>query len=94
MRLFLFREILKCSCEQILNKLICAVTKYLVLEFVPSKVRCELRHQIEGKKWTQFLFIQMFKKDLAYQKESVVNWDPVDQTVLADEQVLFLILGI
>ena len=45
-------------------------------------------------KWTQYLFIQMFKKDLAYQKESVVNWDPVDQTVLADEQVLFLILGI
>ena len=38
-------------------------------------------------KWTQYLFIQMFKKDLAYQKESVVNWDPVDQTVLADEQV-------
>ena len=41
-------------------------------------------------KWTQYLFIQMFKKDLAYQKESVVNWDPVDQTVLADEQVFFL----
>ena len=43
-------------------------------------------------KWTQYLFIQMFKKDLAYQKESVVNWDPVDQTVLADEQVFLLIL--
>jgi leucyl-tRNA synthetase len=38
-------------------------------------------------KWTQYLFIQMFKAGLAYQQEAVVNWDPVDQTVLADEQV-------
>ncbi|XP_057690507.1 probable leucine--tRNA ligase, mitochondrial isoform X2 [Corythoichthys intestinalis] len=38
-------------------------------------------------KWTQYLFIKMFKAGLAYQKEAVVNWDPVDQTVLADEQV-------
>ena len=40
-------------------------------------------------KWTQYLFIKMFKEGLAYQKESMVNWDPVDQTVLADEQVSF-----
>ncbi|XP_061531144.1 probable leucine--tRNA ligase, mitochondrial isoform X1 [Phycodurus eques] len=38
-------------------------------------------------KWTQYLFVKLFKAGLAYQKEAVVNWDPVDQTVLADEQV-------
>uniref|UniRef100_A0A8C7WML8 leucine--tRNA ligase n=1 Tax=Oryzias sinensis TaxID=183150 RepID=A0A8C7WML8_9TELE len=38
-------------------------------------------------KWTQYLFIKLFESGLAYQKEAVVNWDPVDQTVLADEQV-------
>lgn len=38
-------------------------------------------------KWTQYLFVKMFKAGLAYQKEALVNWDPVDQTVLADEQV-------
>ncbi|XP_015110988.1 probable leucine--tRNA ligase, mitochondrial [Diachasma alloeum] len=38
-------------------------------------------------KWTQMLFLKLYKKSLAYQKESFVNWDPVDRTVLADEQV-------
>jgi leucyl-tRNA synthetase len=38
-------------------------------------------------KWTQWLFLQFFKAGLAYQKEAPVNWDPVDQTVLANEQV-------
>lgn len=38
-------------------------------------------------KWTQSLFVKLHKAGLAYQKESLVNWDPVDQTVLADEQV-------
>ncbi len=38
-------------------------------------------------KWTQWLFLQFFAAGLAYQKESAVNWDPVDQTVLANEQV-------
>jgi leucyl-tRNA synthetase len=38
-------------------------------------------------KWTQWSFIQFLKAGLAYQKEAAVNWDPVDQTVLANEQV-------
>ncbi|KAG9475999.1 hypothetical protein GDO78_002853 [Eleutherodactylus coqui] len=41
----------------------------------------------EYYKWTQYLFVKMFEAGLVYQKESLVNWDPVDQTVLADEQV-------
>ena len=42
----------------------------------------------EYYKWNQWLFLQMFERGLAYRKESWVNWDPVDQTVLANEQVL------
>ncbi len=38
-------------------------------------------------RWTQWIFIQMLKMGLAYQQEAAVNWDPVDQTVLANEQV-------
>ena len=38
-------------------------------------------------KWTQWIFLQFFQAGLAYQKEAAVNWDPVDQTVLANEQV-------
>ncbi|CAJ0883784.1 12159_t:CDS:2 [Entrophospora sp. SA101] len=39
-------------------------------------------------KWTQYLFLQIYKANLAYQKEAIVNWDPIDQTVLANEQSL------
>ena len=37
--------------------------------------------------WTQWIFLQMFHAGLAYQRESAVNWDPIDHTVLANEQV-------
>lgn len=38
--------------------------------------------------WEQWFFIQLYKKGLVYRKSSMVNWDPVDQTVLANEQVI------
>lgn len=38
--------------------------------------------------WNQWLFLRMLEKGLAYQKTGTVNWDPVDQTVLANEQVI------
>ncbi|RKP37930.1 hypothetical protein BJ085DRAFT_24923 [Dimargaris cristalligena] len=41
----------------------------------------------EYYKWTQDLFIKLHQAGLVYQKEALVNWDPVDQTVLANEQV-------
>ncbi len=38
-------------------------------------------------RWTQWIFLQFLDAKLAYQKEAAVNWDPIDQTVLANEQV-------
>ncbi|MFM7448887.1 MAG: leucine--tRNA ligase [Leptolyngbyaceae cyanobacterium] len=38
-------------------------------------------------RWTQWIFLQFLKAGLAYQQEAAVNWDPIDQTVLANEQV-------
>lgn len=38
-------------------------------------------------KWTQYIFLKMYEAGLIYQREASVNWDPVDQTVLADEQI-------
>jgi len=42
----------------------------------------------EYYRWNQWLFLRMLEKGIAYQKTGVVNWDPVDQTVLANEQVI------
>ncbi|MGA0612190.1 leucine--tRNA ligase [Caldimonas sp. KR1-144] len=39
-------------------------------------------------KWNQWFFLKMLEKGIAYKKTQVVNWDPVDQTVLANEQVI------
>jgi len=39
-------------------------------------------------RWNQWLFLKMLEKGIAYRKTQVVNWDPVDQTVLANEQVV------
>jgi len=39
-------------------------------------------------RWEQWLFIQLYKKGLVYKKTAPVNWDPVDKTVLANEQVI------
>lgn len=42
----------------------------------------------EYYRWNQWLFLKMLDKGIAYRKTQVVNWDPVDQTVLANEQVI------
>ena len=39
-------------------------------------------------RWNQWFFLKMLEKGIAYRKTQVVNWDPVDQTVLANEQVI------
>lgn len=42
----------------------------------------------EYYRWEQWLFLKLYEKGMVYRKTSVVNWDPVDQTVLANEQVV------
>src|SRR5215217_4141946 len=44
--------------------------------------------QPEYYRWNQWLFLRMLERGIAYKKTGVVNWDPVDQTVLANEQVI------
>ncbi|MFS8131144.1 MAG: leucine--tRNA ligase [Candidatus Dojkabacteria bacterium] len=45
-------------------------------------------HRPNYYKWTQWIFVQLFNKGLAYKKKAPVNWCPKDQTVLANEQVI------
>src|SRR5215203_6595784 len=45
-------------------------------------------HEPEYYRWTQWLFLRFFERDLAYRKEAPVKWCPNDQTVLANEQVI------
>lgn len=45
-------------------------------------------HRKDYYKWTQWIFLQLYKKGLAYKKTAPVNWCPKDQTVLANEQVI------
>jgi leucyl-tRNA synthetase len=42
----------------------------------------------EYYRWEQWLFTKLYEKGLVYKKNAMVNWDPVDQTVLANEQVI------
>ncbi len=42
----------------------------------------------EYYRWNQWLFLRMLERGIAYQKTGVVNWDPIDMTVLANEQVI------
>ncbi|MCH2262935.1 MAG: leucine--tRNA ligase [Candidatus Thioglobus autotrophicus] len=42
----------------------------------------------EYYRWEQWFFVKLFNKGLVYKKKAVVNWDPVDKTVLANEQVV------
>jgi leucyl-tRNA synthetase len=45
-------------------------------------------HQPEYYRWTQWIFLELWKRGLAYRKEAAVKWCPNDQTVLANEQVI------
>ncbi|MDW5593481.1 leucine--tRNA ligase [Conexibacter stalactiti] len=45
-------------------------------------------HEPRYYRWTQWLFLQLFERGLAYKRDGSVNWDPVEETVLANEQVI------
>ncbi|MEK7168886.1 MAG: leucine--tRNA ligase [Patescibacteria group bacterium] len=61
-------------------------------QLIASGLSCDWEKEIDTSspefyKWTQWLFIKLFEKGLAYKKKSPVNWCPKDETVLANEQV-------
>jgi leucyl-tRNA synthetase len=56
----------------------------LAIDWSREVATCDARYY----KWNQWLFLKMLEKGIAYRKTQVVNWDPVDQTVLANEQVI------
>ena len=65
----------------------------MVKQFKPLGLSYDWERQIATSspdyyKWNQWLFLQLYKKGLVYKKKGWVNWDPVDQTVLANEQVV------
>lgn len=62
-------------------------------QLISSGLSYDWDHEIDTSspefyKWTQWLFIELFKKGLAYKKKAPVNWCPKDETVLANEQVV------
>src|SRR5512145_3122704 len=54
------------------------------IDWTPELATC----RPEYYRWNQWLFLRMLEKGLVYKKTGVVNWDPVDRTVLANEQVI------
>ena len=56
----------------------------LAVDWTRELSTCEPRYY----RWEQWLFLQLYERGLVYRQKSVVNWDPVDQTVLANEQVI------
>jgi len=54
------------------------------IDWTRELATCDSRYY----RWNQWLFLRMLEKGIAYRKTGVVNWDPVDQTVLANEQVI------
>ena len=66
--------------------------EYMINQFKKMGVSYNWEHSLDTSKpdyyrWTQWLFLQLYKNGLAYKKEAPVNWCPSCQTVLANEQV-------
>jgi leucyl-tRNA synthetase len=69
------------------------VERFRETQLKPSGNRYDWTHQVDTTdpryyKWTQWIFLQLYKGGLAERKKAKVNWCPIDQTVLADEQVI------
>ena len=56
----------------------------LAIDWTREMCACDPKYY----KWNQWLFLKMLEKGIAYRKTQVVNWDPIDNTVLANEQVI------